>query len=194
MSGPCNDPDKPLDSLCVKPHAGHYCDSVVGQSPPSVLPHVQLFFLCKALNGNHPTNALCDRVPKRNHWRFSVEESWAGYNTVFQAYYLPLKNMTEFKYLGWIHTAMENYRSVVVTNLRKTRKEGWRMSSIMGRDGSDAQMSGLFYKSMVKYVLLFDSETWVVTHCIVRTLGVSHDRVAFQLTGKQYWIWTYGIW
>ena len=62
------------------------------------------------------------------------------------------------------------------------------MSSIMGRDGSDAQMSGLFYKSMVKYVLLFDSETWVVTHCIVRTLGVSHDRVAFRLAGKQYWI------
>ena len=63
-------------------------------------PVCNMFSLWKALNGNHPTNSLCDRGPKSNHWWLVVEESWAGDDTVFQAYDPPLTNVTEFKYLG----------------------------------------------------------------------------------------------
>ena len=82
---------------------------------------------------------------------------------------------------------MDNYWPEVVTNLRKTRKKGLQLSRIMGREGTGALMLGLFYKAMVKAVLLFDSEIWVVTPCIIWTMGVFRYRVACHLAGNKYW-------
>ena len=58
------------------------------------------------------------------------------------------------------------------------------MLLILGQKGADTQMPVKIFKAFVQAILLFGSETWVVTPHIVRTLGGFHNWVAHSLTGK----------
>ena len=42
----------------------------------------------------------------------------------------------------------------------------------------------MFYVDVVHYFLIFGSESWVVTPCILRALGSLHNRVARRISGR----------
>ena len=46
-------------------------------------------------------------------------------------------------------------------------------------------MSGIFYLMVVQVVLLFGSETWVISPHIRRVMGCFHQQVLRRLTGRQ---------
>ena len=73
---------------------------------------------------------------------------------------------------------------VVVSNLSQARAVWKRMTRILSREGAEPRLSGFFFKSVVPVVLLFDSETWVVTHCMVRALGGFQYQLTRRLTGR----------
>ena len=50
------------------------------------------------------------------------------------------------------------------------RKKLARISCILGREGVEARMLGIFYKAAVEAVLLFGSYKWVVNLRIIRKL------------------------
>ena len=50
------------------------------------------------------------------------------------------------------------------------RKKLAQISCILGREGVEARMLGIFYKAAVEAVLLFGSYKWVVNLRIVRKL------------------------
>ena len=52
------------------------------------------------------------------------------------------------------------------------------MTIILSREGAEPLVSGFFFKSVVQAVLLFVSETWVVTPRIGRSLGGFQDQMA----------------
>ena len=54
-------------------------------------------------------------------------------------------------------------------------------------------MLGVFYVEVVQEVLFYGSETWVVSHCIGRTLVRFHHRVAWIIMGNQPWKGLYGM-
>ena len=56
-----------------------------------------------------------------------------------------------------------DYFPTVVGNLRNSRKSWAWLSIILGQEGVKPQVSGVFFKSVVQTVLLFGSETWVIT-------------------------------
>ena len=61
----------------------------------------------------------------------------------------------------------------------------WKgMLRILSREGADLWVSGFFFKSVVQAVLLFATETWVVTLCMGRVLGGFQDQVARHLMGR----------
>ena len=49
--------------------------------------------------------------------------------------------------------------------------------------GTDAQTSGQNYQLVVQLVMLYGSETWVLTLYMERGVGGFHNRVANKLTG-----------
>ena len=51
----------------------------------------------------------------------------------------------------------------VVGNLGKARESWGRLSRVLGREGADPKVSENFYKAISQAVLLFGSETWVLT-------------------------------
>ena len=60
-----------------------------------------------------------------------------------------------------------------------------RFSRVLGREGADSQMTGMFYITMVQAVLIYGSKKWVMSPHIGKMLGGSHHRFACRLTGGQ---------
>ena len=73
---------------------------------------------------------------------------------------------------------------VVMGNLRKGRKSWAQLTRILAREGADMRVSGMFFKVLVQAVLLFGSETWVLTPCMERSLGSFQHSVARMITGR----------
>ena len=82
-------------------------------------------------------------------------------------------------------TAGENNWPAVAVNLRKAQKIWTRMTRILGWEGAYPRISGLFSKVVVQAVLIFGSETWVLTPCMERSLGRFQHRLARHITGRQ---------
>ena len=69
--------------------------------------------------------------------------------------------------------------------LSKARKSWGSLSRILCREGEDARVSGNFLKAVVKAVLLFGAETWVLTPRMERALDSFQHGAAFRLTERQ---------
>ena len=103
----------------------------------------------------------------------------------FQAYGRPLVMVTLFKYLGRVLTAVDDNWPAVVGNLQKAQMSWAWMTRILEREGASPRVLGMFFKAVVQEVLLFGSETWVMTPDMGRALGSFQHRVSRQITGRQ---------
>ena len=105
----------------------------------------------------------------------------------FEAYGKLLENVLAFKYLGRVITAGENDWTEVAGILSKAQKSWGSLSRILCREGVDARVSGNFFKAVVKAVLLFGAETWVLTLRMERALDSFQNGAAFRITRIQPW-------
>ena len=112
----------------------------------------------------------------------------------FQAYVEPLDMVTLFKYLGRVMTAGINDWPEVVVNLRKARKSMARMTRILVWEGADLRVSRIFFKALVKAVLIFGSEMWVLNPRMEQALSSFHHRVARRIIGRKLRRWGEGGW
>ena len=64
----------------------------------------------------------------------------------------------------------------------------------MSQEGADPNVSGNFYKAVAQAVLLFGTETWVLTQMMEMDLEIVQSMFARRLTGNQPRRWTYGSW
>ena len=112
----------------------------------------------------------------------------------FEAYREPLENVTAFKYLGRVMTAVDDEWPAVVGNLCKARKSWGRLSRILSREGADTKVSGHFFKAVTQAVLLFRAETWVLTPRMERALDSFQRRVVRRLSRRQPRIRGGGSW
>ena len=88
----------------------------------------------------------------------------------FKAYGNKLEAVPSFKYLGRTMTAGDDSWPAVAGNLAKARNSWGRLTQILSREGADKRISGKFFKSVVKQVLFFGGETWVLTPRIERAM------------------------
>ena len=79
--------------------------------------------------------------------------------------------VTSFRYLGRLISAAENDWPAVVNNLSRARGVWRSMTRILSREGAQPRVSGFFFKAVVQAVLLFGSDTWVVTPHMGKDLG-----------------------
>ena len=75
----------------------------------------------------------------------------------------------------------------MVLNIRHDRQKWAWLTRILIREGADDQTPGHIYLAVVQLVLLYMSDTWVLTPHMKRVLGKFHQRVARRLTGRQPW-------
>ena len=66
--------------------------------------------------------------------------------------------------------------------------------NILGKEGADRRTAGRFYVEVVQAVILFDSETWVMTPRMEKSLEGFHHWAVWWMAGmgpKSQW---YGTW
>ena len=64
----------------------------------------------------------------------------------------------------------------MVRNLYRARSVWKRMTQILSREGAAPRVSGFFSKAVLQVVMIFGSETWVVTPRMGKALGGSRTR------------------
>ena len=62
----------------------------------------------------------------------------------------------------------------VEQNLQRAQEKWVRLGKILGREGSDRITAGRFYVAVVQAVLLFGSETWILTLRLEKSLDHFH--------------------
>ena len=137
------------------------------------------------LNRRHLTTTQCDKGEERKQRQMAEEELWESAERAFQAYVRPLKTVTSLKYMVQVLTAADNNCTTVVGNLRKARKSWTWLKIILGGEGANPRVSGMFFKAVVKAVLIFGLEMWVLTPRMGRPLEIFQHGVEKWITGRQ---------
>ena len=112
----------------------------------------------------------------------------------FQAYGQPIGMVISLKYLGQVLIAGEDNWPSVIGNLKKARKSWAWLTRILGRKGSNPRVFGKCFIAVFQSVLIFGSETWVMTPHMGRALGSFQHRVARRITERQLRQWEEGGW
>jgi hypothetical protein len=102
---------------------------------------------------------------------------------VFSVHGIPLESVSTFKYLGRLLSSTDDDWPTIYKNLSKARKRWGMVSRLLVQDNADPKTSGIFYKAIVQSILLYGSETWVVTPSVLRVLESFHNRVARRISG-----------
>ena len=102
--------------------------------------------------------------------------------------------VTSFKYLGRVLLVVDDDWPMVVRNIVNTRTLWWRISRILSREGARLRVSGFFFNAVIQSVLLFNSDSWVVTPHMDRYLRGFQDQVTRILTGRLPWQSLNGRW
>ena len=110
-----------------------------------------------ALNGRHTTTDQCANGSEREWRRLAAEEMREITVRAFQAYVRPLNLVTSFNYLSRIIKALVHAWLELVGNLRKVRNSWVQLSRILGREGENPRVSGMFFSLVVQVVLIFGS-------------------------------------
>ena len=96
----------------------------------------------------------------------------------FKACGEPMDAVSEFRYLRRLLTATDDDWPVVDGNIKKSRRKWGRLARVLGREEADPKVSQTFYIAVTHTVLLFGSETWVLTARLEKALDNFQSRVA----------------
>jgi len=137
-----------------------------------------------AIGKGHQRTAMCKKLADAKRRRHALEDVRRAEEIVFTACGQPLERVRVFKYLGRVLSDVDSDWPAVYANLAKARKRWGMFSRVLRRENCRPKVAAMFYKATVQAVLLFGSETWVLTPPMLKALEGFHHRVARQLTGK----------
>ena len=70
---------------------------------------------------------------------------------------------TSLKYIGWVILDTDNNWPAVVRTLDQVKMVCRRMLHILSREEATPRLSGLNFKAVIQAVIIFGTETWVIT-------------------------------
>jgi hypothetical protein len=127
---------------------------------------------CKSSTKTHK-----DRAKFAEHQKTAAE-------TIFTVNGVPIKNVSEFKYLGRIVAYNDDDWPAVIWNLKKARIVWGKLGRILSKEGTNPKAMASVYKAVVQAVLLYGSESWVLTRPLEYKLQSFHRRCARYITGQ----------
>ena len=123
----------------------------------------------------------------------SVSAASKALDLRFSAYGVNLQNVEVFKYLGRLLAYDDVDTQATMSNIRKARRVWARISAVLRAENASPRVCGMFYKITVQSVLLFGSETWILTPITLERLEGFHVKAARRMTGKMP-VSAHGIW
>jgi hypothetical protein len=165
----------------------HYCDTIIIREGGHLPRCEQCGMFCTpiALAGKHLQSAICREGTRRNRRKIQNLKCIRAFRRTFQIMDQPIKRtVTTFCYLGRIITSQDNDWAAARKNLQKAKQRWTMICRILMRENASPRNSSLFYKATIQTVLLYGSETWVITNEILQLLTSFHHGTARRLTGR----------
>jgi hypothetical protein len=80
----------------------------------------------------------------------------------------------QFKYLGRILSEDDTDDAAIKYNLQKACKKWGRIGKILSKKDANNKTMGSFYKAIIQSVLLYGSESWVISNHSMKALRSFH--------------------
>jgi hypothetical protein len=141
-------------------------------------------FSSTAASASHRETAFCKNGTATYQKRKTFEENQRmAAETVFTANGEPIETVKDFKYLGRILSDNDSDEECVERNLKRAKGKWGSICRILSNEGASPKIMGTFYKTIVQSVLLYGSESWVLTKPMIKKLQSFHRRCARYITG-----------
>jgi hypothetical protein len=92
--------------------------------------------------------------------------------------------VTKFRYLGRILSQDDSDLSACVRNIQRATLQWAAVSKVLKREGVSKESFARLYKVIVSTVLLYGSDTWVVTRRMEELLTSFHNRCLRHITRR----------
>jgi hypothetical protein len=133
----------------------------------------------------HQASGTCQKATSRyEKQKVATQHAEMKANVEFTVNGKPIEIVEEFVYLGRIVTKHDKDEPAVMRNLARARAKWASMARFLVRDAADPKTMATFYRTVVLYVILYGSESWVLTSDLMRQLRSFHRRCCRGLTGK----------
>lgn len=160
----------PFDSICV--------------TEEGLLPQCRCCGLRAHITPSHYSTKSCKLLTRhRLDWAWALRQLEAS-NTRFYIGDTAIENVSAFKYLGRILHYSDLDDAAVTLNLQKATKTWSHIHRILRADGCSPHVMAYFYKTIIQSILLFGSETWVLSRRLRKRLDSFHLRCARQIAHR----------
>jgi hypothetical protein len=132
----------------------------------------------------HTHTQVCRDGAKRNRRKTRNLQCIRAFRRTFQIRDQPIETITNFRYLGRPLTSNDSNWAAARYNLTRARQRWALIARVLSRESASPRISAIFYKATIQTVLLYGSETWVLTDEIIQILTSFHHSVARKLTGR----------
>jgi hypothetical protein len=132
----------------------------------------------------HQATKDCKKSAATRQRRHDAVEQEVAEATIFYIDGRPIKNVKEFKYLGRILDDEDDDSPAIARNLKRARQKWGMIGRILSKEGASPQAMATFYKAILLSVLLYGSESWVISKSMLRSLESFHRRCARYITGR----------
>ena len=103
---------------------------------------------------------------------------------IFFVYDKKLEQVSEFKYLGRILTDTDDDTKATDNQLRKAKQQWNSIAKLLKREGANANTKAKFYVAVVQTVLLYGTDSWVITEKNWKKLRSFPNHALRHMTGK----------
>jgi len=120
----------------------------------------------------------------RRHQRDMAVRSALALRQQFTVHGDVLERVEVFRYLGRLLSQDDDDIQAVRSQICKARETWARTGQVLCKENAPPQVSAKFYKAIVQSVLLYDSETWVLSTASLARLKGFHLRAAYRMAKK----------
>ena len=132
----------------------------------------------------HQKTATCKKGRMRREHEEKQDRQAEAERVVFQVKGVKIERVDSFKYLGRILQSNDKDSICIEDRIKKAIKQWNCVAKILKQEGSNAKCMAKFYLAIVQAVLLYGSESWVITERDWRKLRGFHQRAIRYMTGK----------
>ena len=96
-----------------------------------------------------------------------------------------VENLTMLRYLGIPLDQRDDDCLAVRRNIMRARSVGGRLGTLLRQEGTEPRELAIFYRSVMKAILLYESETWVLLESMERKVEGTNFGFLFHIKGKR---------
>ena len=132
----------------------------------------------------HYTSKECSIGVEPKRQREAAVTSALALRQQFSVHGDVLERVEVFKYLGRLLAQDDDDIQAIRTQLRKARATWARVGQVLRSENASPRVAAKFYKAMVQAVLLYGSETWVLSPTALARLEGFHIRAAYRMAKR----------